>query len=80
VDELDSLWAPTKGAKGWYDRAPVELQTFCQELAARIVEKGQEPVWANVIRHLDANFPDEILPKSKHTIQEAVRRLVKEAK
>jgi hypothetical protein len=75
---LDYLWTPTNGAN-WYDRTTPEIQQFCKDLAALVAEKGQEPVWTKVAEHMAVAFPDANLPKSKHTVQQAVRRLVKEA-
>lgn len=81
-DDLERLWeAPLGGARSWYDQTTPEVQAFLHVLADRIIERGVEPNWAAVGRHLEKQFGGTTrIPTSKLTVADNVRRLVKELK
>lgn len=70
--ELDALWESLNGRGGrWVDSLTEEQSDWLDTVAAAIVEKGREPVWASVIRAWKAKWPDTTPNKS--TISTAIR-------
>lgn len=74
--EFDDLYKTTPGTKSWIHKVSTECREWCQALAADILEREQEPVWQNVHRAIQEQFPDDA-PKAPDTIRAAIRSLVR---
>lgn len=72
--EFDSLYKSKNGTKNWFENITPEAQSWLEELAVFIGEKGHEPVWQAVHLRFGELFPDE-QPKTADTITRTVRKL-----
>ena len=74
--DMDALWTrPTGGRRSWWEWIPSEAKAELVELADKIILRGQEPSWPEVVKEFKKEFPG-YAPRQVQTVREAVRKLV----
>lgn len=73
----DDLFARPPGGTGnrWIDRISAECHDWIDQLVDEIHERGEEPNWRAVHRHIKTHFPDDS-PNTDNTVRDTVRGLV----
>jgi hypothetical protein len=75
MTQLDDLFVRDQsGPATWYDLASPEARAFMDAVADRAVELGKDPVWAAVLKRLEAEFDTS---PSASTVRSTLRGLIK---